>query len=440
MRIRKYVLSPNVVLDYKVEFLFKPILFRAGITTIFSEPGLGKSRLVQNIILNLLRRNLVNRVFYIFPDEDYSGSILKVLLTEFPDKFFILSPDSNFRRSLSRDISDSCFGEGDLFIFDSLDSYAEALGIDLFKKTGSLFADFKALKRLGCSVLILHHPNKAGQYAGKVTIKAQSDALFSMQSVGKLKWQLIAEKHRGREVLNGYTDCFVCIEDDELQVITDFIPGDDEYVVKSVLEELSAGDKKQYEIIKALKEKEISKYKVLKVLERYDGRFWISKRGERNSLIYSKAVNIVVEQESEQESETSSLEVSPELEDREPNQKEREILTKLRDYVLSCVEKGRQGSGVREAIDEVARDLSENHLTEEEREKLKVLSGKKRLKKQERRELESIEKKLSDYRNFYSEEVSRVLCSFGSYAGLVVEGEWLKVKFSDDEYDLPIDF
>ena len=441
MRIQKYVLSPKVVLDYKVEFLFKPILFKAGITTIFSEPGLGKSRLVQNIVLNLLRRNLVNRVFYIFPDEDYSGSVLKTLLTEFPDNFFILSPDSSFRKNLRRDIENACFGEGDLFVFDSLDSYAEALAVDLFKATGSLFADFKALKRLGCSVLILHHPNKAGQYAGKVTIKAQSDALFSMQSVGKLKWQLRAEKHRGREVLNGYTDCFVCIEDDELEVITDFIPGEDEYVVKAVLEELSTGEKKQYEILKALKEKEISKYKAMKVLDRYDGRFWVSKRGERNALIYSKTVNIVVEQESEQELETTSYKISPEPENREPNEKEREILTKLREYVEFCKEKGRRGPGVKEAIDEVARELADSHLTEEEREKLEVLAGKKRLKKEERKELESIKQKREDFLKFYLEEVARVLRSFGSYAGLVEEGEWLLVSNEGndqpEEDDLP---
>jgi len=145
MRILEYALQPEFVLQFKVEFLIRPLLFKAGITTVFAEPGLGKSVLFQNIILKLLRDNIVNRVFYIFPDEDYASSVLKILLTEFKDRFFIISPDTSFRRKLQRDIKEKLFGEGDIFVWDSLDSYAEVLGVDLFRATGSLFADFKIL-------------------------------------------------------------------------------------------------------------------------------------------------------------------------------------------------------------------------------------------------------------------------------------------------------
>jgi len=418
------------VLQFKVEFLIQPLLFKAGITTVFAEPGLGKSVLFQNIILKLLRDNIVNRVFYIFPDEDYASSVLKILLTEFKDRFLIISPDTSFRRKLQKDIKEGVFGEGDLFVWDSLDSYAEVLSVDLFRATGSLFADFKALKRLGCSCLILHHPNKMGQYAGKVTIKAQSDALFSMQSLGKYKWELIAEKHRGREVLSGYTDCFVSIENGELQIITDFVTGDDEYVVMSILDELSAGDKKQYEIIKALKEKDISKHKTLRVLDRYDGRFWTSRRGEKNSLIYSKNVNIVVEQEEDRGAGCVSSfdEFSVEPEEREPTEQEKKIIEKLENYVFSCISNGREGAGVKEAIEEVAKDLTKESLTEDERERIESLRKKKRLKKNEKKEKEELEKKFSSLYEFHLSEVSRVLNLFLDKTKLKKDGSWLKIN------------
>ena len=450
--LQKYLMPDELLCD-ELSFISSPLLLRGKITTLFAVAGAGKSTFTYKLVENLLESQALKRCLCIFSDADTTNEEFRTLVDKFYNRndlensrFVPLFPmEKDFLKGLIKDIESGTIKEEgfDLVIVDSLEQLLELLGVDFHKFVGRFYAIMRKLAIQGVSVLILHHTNKENKtFAGRSVIANQSDVLYGMKKAGKDKWFFTAFKHRGGRLLEGKTDFLAYLnENGELVVDADMVDERYSYAVNLIKQVLRAkGELYQYQIVKEVQQlsKEqspdgspIGVRKIREALVKYDGIFWKSRKGEAHSLLYELIVDVRV---ADSEKQVKECEISPELEDREPNQKEREILTKLRDYVLSCVEKGRQGSGVREAIDEVARDLSENHLTEEEREKLKVLSGKKRLKKQERRELESIEKKLSDYRNFYSEEVLRVLRSFCSYAGLVIEGEWLKISDKEDNF------
>ena len=208
-------------------------------------------------------------------------------------------------------------------------------------------------------------------------------------------------------------------------------------MIKKVLAE--KGRLRQYEVIKEVKKEakkedekaEIGTNKIREALAKYDGVYWVAERGERNALEYELIVQVKVE-EKDQDSRGAgcvnefSVEVEPE--EREPTEQEKKIIEELENYVLSCVANGRQGAGVEEAVEEVAKDLTKEFLSENEYRRLEDLRKKKRLEKNEKKEKEELEKKFSSLYEFHLSEVSRVLNLFLDKTKLKKDGIWLKIN------------
>ena len=463
--LQKYLI-PDELLNDSLSFIYSPFLMHGKITTLFAVAGGGKSTFSYKLVYGLLENQVINKCLCVFSDADTTNEEFKALVDRFYDKndiensrFLPMFPvEKGFWKDFNKLIEDGMLKESgfDLVIIDSLEYLIELLGMDFHRVVGKFYALMRKLAIQGISVLILHHTNKENKtFSGRSVIANQSDALYGMKRAGKDKWFFTALKHRGGRLLNGKVDFLAYLnEDGELVVDTDVVDERYSYAVNLIKQVLGAKrELNQHQIIREVQQlsKEqspdgspIGINKIREALRKYDGIFWKSQKGEGHSFLYKLIVDVKVADSEDQVEEVKECDFSPEPENREPNEKEWEILTKLREYVESRKEKGRRGSGVKEAIEEVARDLADSHLTEEEREKLEVLAGRKRLKKEERKELESIKQKREDFLKFYLEEVSRVLRSFGSYAGLVKEGEWLLISDGKDdqpeEDDLPIDF
>jgi len=286
MRIAEYLVSKEYILSFCVEYLIRPILLKSGITTIYADAGEGKTFLTVSLVDYMLENGLVSRVFYIFPDEDFSNPVLKRLVDKYED-FYVISPSPRFIKDLRKDIEDKEFGEGDLFIVDTLESFCDSVALDQFKDIGRIYNDFKKLKRLGCSVLVLNHKNKEGKFLGRGTVKSQSDVFIEVRAIGHYKWSFRVEKHRAMQDLKA-PDILVLYEEDSIKIVEDYILPDHLPIVEDVIAILRNGEKKQGDIWQELQNK-YTRYKVQLVLRRYDNIYWTSRviKGRGSPTVYA---------------------------------------------------------------------------------------------------------------------------------------------------------
>jgi len=294
MRIAEYLVSREYILSFRVEYLVRPILLKSGITTIYADAGEGKTFLTVSLVDYMLENGLVSRVFYVFPDEDFSNPVLKRLIDKY-ENFYVISPSPKFIKDLRKDIEDKEFGEGDLFIVDTLESFCDSVALDQFKDIGRIYNDFKKLKRLGCSVLILNHKNKEGKFLGRGTVKSQSDVFIEVKAIGHYKWSFRVEKHRAMQDLKA-PDILVLYEEDSIKIVEDYILPDHLPIVDDIIAILQSGEKKQGDIWQELQNK-YTRYKVQLVLRRYDNIYWTSRviKGRGSPTVYALKTDVIKE-------------------------------------------------------------------------------------------------------------------------------------------------
>ena len=300
MRIKDYLISREFIQNYRIDYLVRPILLKSGITTIYADAGEGKTFLTISLVDYMLENGLVSRVFYVFPDEDFTNPILKRLVDKY-ENFYVLSTSPKFIKDLGKDIEDKEFKDGDLFIIDTLESFCDSVALDQFKDIGKVYAILKKLKRLGCSVLVLNHKNKEGKFLGRGTVKSQSDVFIEVRAVGHYKWSFRIEKHRAMQDLKA-PDILVVYEEDSIKIIEDYILPDHLPIVDDIIAILQNGEKKQGDIWQELQNK-YTRYKVQLVLRRYDNIYWTSRviKGRGSPTVYSLKSSNVENQDSDSE-------------------------------------------------------------------------------------------------------------------------------------------
>jgi DNA polymerase III delta prime subunit len=308
----KYILSPEI-LSESLEFLYSPILLKGKVHLFYSPPGVGKSSLIYKVIQNLLRSQRVNRVLCIFSDLDVTNAEFQELVSEFhnPDdvsksRFIPVFPQKGYFEDLVKSIQDGSLKEQgiDLILIDSLEQFFVLSGKSFFKGVGVFMGILRWLGIFqGVTTVLIHHTNKEGDFAGHSSTFRQADVFYRIRRAGRFKWFGDALKHRGAKLLNGQIDFYAELVRDRVEITNEIMDdrwGYAVYLIKQVLAE--SGSLPQYEIVNkvrelAQKEKgEVGKHKVREALAKFDGVYWKSEKGQRNSLWYELIVQVKVEE------------------------------------------------------------------------------------------------------------------------------------------------
>lgn len=297
----KQFLFPDKYLNNELEFLLSPILLKGKITTIFAPPGKGKSSFTYSLVSYMLKKGYIKKAICVFPDADASNREFRRLKEEYyksddleRSKFIPLFPNPSFIKLVISVANKKSPLGADLLIIDSLEQFFELTGLDFFKKVGSFYGVLRAIAMQGITILVLHHTNKQGVMAGRLTIVNQSDIVYYLRRVGMHKYFGDAYKHRGAELLNGKVEFYAeQTKDGDISITNDVVNDRFGYVVHLIKKALADGNTlRQYEIVNKVQQlaksenNEVGFNKVRNTLSKYDGIYWEVLRGEKNSLNY----------------------------------------------------------------------------------------------------------------------------------------------------------
>jgi len=309
--LEKYLIPDELLAD-SLSFVFSPVLLKGKITTLFSPAGVGKSTFVYKILQHLLDCQAVGKVLCIFSDIDTTNEEFQSILGKYynrddisQSRFIPVLPNPRFWRDFVKGIESGEIRDTlgiDLVVVDSLEQFFELVGLDFHRKVGTFFGFLRRLVVQGVSVLLLHHTNKTGvDFAGRSTIINQSDVVYRLRRAGKYKWYGDALKHRGAKLLNGQIDFYAELVEDRIEITNEIMDDRWGYVVHLIKQVLGSGPLPQYEVINKVRELaqkeggEVGKHKIREALAKFDGLYWKSQKGQRNSLWYELIVQVKVE-------------------------------------------------------------------------------------------------------------------------------------------------
>lgn len=290
-------------LNEEVNYLVEDFLVEQTITNIYAKAGHGKSFLALYLALQLLDEAKIDECYYI--DLDNSK---KALQSRGLDKIIVKYPmlnyihRSKFKQAIEviatikhqlenpelKDISRK------LIVIDSIRDFLGGKDMLKDKEVIPLMDDLKTLREAGATIIFLHHANKANGVKGATAFIDSVDVAFQLKSIQLIKHQKIAyalevKKDRIAVTNTGFeldTTTHTLtkgnydvanLNDEEMELIGTF---------KEILQENPDGLNQKALLKEAGTTTDNRTHR--RLLQRMDGIFWKTYRGDKNALFYTQ--------------------------------------------------------------------------------------------------------------------------------------------------------
>lgn len=174
-------LRPNDIKDYTVKWLMDGFILQNTLISFYAMPGNGKSILALHLSLELLRRNVISKVYYIDADNGFAtlkNRRLDAILNSYPSliyySFAKKAKDDIDRLTIARDIAKTIENENSsstLVIFDSIRNFIGG-NMNYDNEVMPILNDLQKIRDYSAGVWFLHHQNKQGMNDESINNKA----------------------------------------------------------------------------------------------------------------------------------------------------------------------------------------------------------------------------------------------------------------------------
>lgn len=293
----KYALTTND-LAFEPEWLIEGLFAKESILFLFGDAGCGKSMVTMTMGLYLLSNGKIDRLIYL--DGDNSRTALKMrkidtLIKQISSEKLLYIPsfkiDNELIKVLETEILESTNKCHSLIILDSIRNFMLGKDVNYDKDAVEFMSLIQRLRNAGNSIIIMHHVNKQGQQKNSTSFNDFCDTSYKVSSTKAINDDLEVTFTNKKDRLgsNSSITATISFVEYRLKIVKGGVEDADKDIVGSIMKRLQQGSANTTELFNFITEdyKGCNRNKVLAVIKKYIGCFWIYEKGTNNSTIYS---------------------------------------------------------------------------------------------------------------------------------------------------------